>query len=244
MTGVELDRAAAAIVPPVGAGGLCLVTNEQQRHRVAFVVNGRGKAAVGPSFTKPREAARFMDLLGGVTPTPRSGQTTAPVDMSGSSSAGQSGAPEQSLTPAGANGVGSTPRAGASGERTPESGASISRPVVAGQVLGSAAVPPVICAGCGEPVPPGRHGQRRLTHGPACRQAARRRRDARATRADADGGTPVVTPSRAVSTDPPQGEAVGVSSSARRLLRGAAHPASGVSRARGADRSLGLFAEG
>lgn len=133
MTGVELERAAAAIVTPAAAGGLCLVTDEQQRHRVAFVIAGRGKAAVGPSFAKPRDAARFMDLLAGDVPTPRSGQTTAPVDMSGNSSAGQSGAPDGQSFAAGA-----------------------------------------LCVGCGKPVPLGRRGQRRLTHGPACRQLARR----------------------------------------------------------------------
>jgi hypothetical protein len=135
MTTAELVAAARDIVPPVGAGALCLLVDDDQRYRAAFVVNGRQKVAAGPAFTRPRDAARFMDLLAGDAPTSRSALTDIPADTSASaasraiSSSGnqpaQTGAPEQSLTPAGANGVGSTPRAGASGERIPESGALI-----------------------------------------------------------------------------------------------------------------------
>jgi len=53
------------------------------------------------------------------------------------------------------------------------------------------------CAGCGGPLPPGRHGQRRLTCSAACRRTAARRVAAEAARLDTDGASADVTPSRA-----------------------------------------------
>lgn len=52
------------------------------------------------------------------------------------------------------------------------------------------------CAGCGGPLPPGRHGQRRLTCSAACRRTAARRAAAEAARVDTDAISAPVTPSR------------------------------------------------
>jgi hypothetical protein len=57
------------------------------------------------------------------------------------------------------------------------------------------------CAGCGGPLPPGRHGQRRLTCSAACRQRLRYQRSAKRAGADIDGGTPNLTPSRPSEAD-------------------------------------------
>lgn len=59
------------------------------------------------------------------------------------------------------------------------------------------------CAGCGGPLPPGRHGQRRLTCSATCRQRARRRHGEDPASTDADSGTSDVTPSRPSLWDPP-----------------------------------------
>ena len=80
-----------------------------------------------------------------------------------------------------------------------------------------------VCAGCGGPLPPGRHGQRRLTCSVACRRAAARHAAARAVGADTDGGTPLVTPSRPseAASDPDPTPRVDRGSHAPRSTQGA-----------------------
>ena len=55
-----------------------------------------------------------------------------------------------------------------------------------------------VCAGCGGPVPTGRHGQRRTTCSRACRVAVHRRHATEAGRAAPIGATASVTPSATV----------------------------------------------
>lgn len=88
-----------------------------------------------------------------------------------------------------------------------------------------------VCAGCGDPIPPGRHGQRRRTCSVACRQRARGRRGSNARQADTGGGvTPSIAPRASVadafdSTDPVSLEEAGGGSSARPPLRRPPNPA-------------------
>ena len=64
MTTDELRRVASALVPPVGATGVCAVVDDGA-YRAAWVIEGRRKVPVGPRFEKPRDAYRFVDVLAG-----------------------------------------------------------------------------------------------------------------------------------------------------------------------------------
>lgn len=75
MNTAELHKAAQALLPPVGATAALAVVDGSGAHRAAWLIGGRLKSApVGPSFERPRDACRFVDIVNGVDPTPRPGR--------------------------------------------------------------------------------------------------------------------------------------------------------------------------
>lgn len=188
MTGVELERRARNVLPPVGATGLRMTTVAEPGGRLTngspsglggsvrfgpvwLVDGGRHESRPIEVFDRQVDALRFFHLIAGTEPAPRSapgGSVESMGALDGTSDQERTGAPSRvdasPLEPAVARG--------------PEPVAVIPEPAEAGS-----------CAGCGEPLPPGRHGQRRLTCSAACRQRVSYRRAAKAARADADSGT-------------------------------------------------------
>lgn len=66
MTTVELERIARSIIPPAGATMAITRVDEQLRHRAAFLIDARIRGPfVGPTFDRPRDAIRLVDLLNG-----------------------------------------------------------------------------------------------------------------------------------------------------------------------------------
>jgi hypothetical protein len=89
MTTADLVRAARDIVPPVGASAAIAVVDHEPgeklksgepagrggltTYRAAFLVAGRQiSAPVGPTFERPRDLYRFLDVLTGEPQDPRS----------------------------------------------------------------------------------------------------------------------------------------------------------------------------
>lgn len=166
MTHVDMVREARAIVPPVGASVAIAVVDEGLKHRAAFLVHGRIRSApVGPIFDKPREAGAFIDILNGV-PASRPGQPD--FARGAGSTAARRDTAGQPETPVGQNG-----------------GVSVQDPIA----VPPAAVGVRTCVGCDKPLPAGARPNRR-THGPACRVAAHRRRDAENSPSPLSSGAP------------------------------------------------------
>lgn len=233
MTGLELERLARSVIPPVGATALVAVVDHEPGGRL---VNGSpsglggrtrfgvawqlfGRVTHSPAialFDRQVDARRFLDILSGRDRAPRPGPDLAPA--LGTVEQGQA----QAQAPVRADVLPSTPAVAAGPE-----------PV--------AVMPAGTCAGCGGSLPPGRHGQRRLTCSAACRQRARRRAGAEPTPASTDSGPGFVTPSRP-STDPaPIEEADGDSSAVRRPLRRSSEPAESPVPGARVDDQLPLF---
>lgn len=81
MKTADMVRAARDVVPPVGASrpmvtvehtsgtrlpnGAPAGTGGLTRYRAAWLIDGRRFVAFGPSFDRPRDVGRFVDLLTG-----------------------------------------------------------------------------------------------------------------------------------------------------------------------------------
>jgi len=183
MTTAELERLARGIIPPVGASSIVAVVEHEPGGRL---VNGSpsglggrtrfgvawqlfGRVVYQPAialFDRQADAHHFLDILAGRVPTSRPGPDLAPA--TGAVEQGQA----QAEAPVRVPGLPSTPAA-ATG---PEPAAAIPEPATGR------------CAGCGSPIPPGRHGQRRLTCDATCRQRARRHPAAEPASTEADSG--------------------------------------------------------
>lgn len=218
MTTAELERLARSVIPPVGATALAAVVEAEPGGRLAnglpSGIGGRtrfgvawqlfGRVVHSPAialFDRQADARRFRDILDGRAPTSRPGSDLAPA--LGSVEQGQAQAEAPVRVPA----LPSTPAVATGPE-----------PV---------AVMPATrrCAGCGGPLPPGRHGQQRLTCSAACRQRARRRPAEERTSTPTDGGMALVTPSRASAVDPtPRGGPGGPQVGADQVALDPAHP--------------------
>lgn len=60
----ELRALARDLVPPVGTVAVCAMT-EDGAYRAAGLVDGLRRVPMGPTFTRPRDVARFVDLMEG-----------------------------------------------------------------------------------------------------------------------------------------------------------------------------------
>lgn len=219
MTAAELERLARSVIPPVGATALVAVVDHEPGGRLAngapSGLGGRTRFGVAwqlfglvvhrPAiafFDRQVDARRFLDILSGRDRAPRPGSDLAPA-------------------------LGTVEREQAQAEAPVRADDLPSMPAVATgpEPVAVNPSPAGTCAGCGGPVPRGRHGQRRLTCSAACRQRARRRAAAEPTPAPTDSGTGFVTPSRAFSDPAPIEEADLDSSAGRRPLRRSSDPA-------------------
>lgn len=185
---MNLEAIAAQIPIPVDAGGrrhhaVCVV-DDAGKHRAAFTDGLTKSAPVGPAFDMPRGALTLAALLDPAA----SGSHVPPSDALRHPEAMVAGSIPRSVPASRSGPETSTLGLGATADATPGSSEA---PVS----------PPSICAGCGFPTPPGRHGQRRTSHGPTCRSRASRAAAAGRPAADAgpdarSSASPDATPSR------------------------------------------------